>query len=199
VFLRLRRAAFDEGAWLLEIPRQQQRAATHLIAEADTAQMADPHFRRELVHWMRPNYPTAADGMPGYALGYSGLQSVVGPLIIRTFDVGMSQAAKDEDLIRGSPLLAVLSTPGDDAASWVAAGQAMESVLLVATSAGLQASFLNQPLEVPAIRAQLTADLGLAGHPQLLMRFGYGPAGLPTPRRPVEDVLLRTRPTEAPV
>jgi nitroreductase len=199
VFLKLRRAAFDEGAWLLEIPRQQQRAAAHLIADADAAQMADPHFRRELAHWMRPNYPTAADGMPGYALGYSELQSVVGPLVVRTFDIGMSQAAKDEDLVRGSPLLAVLSTPGDDPASWIAAGQAMQSVLLAATSAELQASFLNQPIEVPALRDRLTTDLGLAGHPQFLMRFGYGPAGSPTPRRPVEDVMLRRRPAATPV
>jgi nitroreductase family protein len=194
VFLELRRAAFDDRAWLFEVPLQKQPTLAHLIADGDTTQMSDPHFRRELVHWMRPNYPMSTDGMPGYALGYSELQSVVGPLVIRTFDVGYSQAAKDEDLVNGSPLLAVLATPGDDVASWLAAGQAMQHVLLTAAAGGLQASFLNQPVEVPALRAKLASELGLTGYPQLLMRFGYGPTGSATPRRPVRDVLLRSRP-----
>jgi Nitroreductase family len=195
VFLDLRRAAFDEGAWLFEVPRQEHRALAYLVTDGDTAQMADAAFRRELAHWMRPNLPASADGMPGYALGYSEIQSIVGPLVVRTFDVGLSQAARDEDLVRGSPLLAIVSTPGDDRTSWMAAGQAMQSVLLTATAAGLKASFLNQPIEVPALRTRLAAELGLAGNPQLLMRLGYGPAGAPTPRHPVEDVLLPERPS----
>jgi nitroreductase len=194
VFLELRRAALDDQAWFFEVPRHKQRAIAHLVADADTVQMSDPQFRRELAHWMRPNHPETADGMPGYALGYSELQSVVGPLVVRTFDVGSSQAAKDEDLVRGSPLLAVLVTPGDDPASWLAAGQAMQHVLLTATARGLQASFLNQPIEVPALRAKLASELGLTGYPQLLIRFGHGRAGSATPRRPVRDVLLQSRP-----
>lgn len=194
VFLELRRAAFGDRAWFVEVPPRKQRAVAHLVADADTVQMSDPQFRRELARWMRPNYPATADGMPGYALGYSELQSVVGPLVVRTFDVGSSQAAKDEDLVKGSPLLAVLATPGDDPASWLAAGQAMQHVLLTAAAGGLQASFLNQPVEVPALRAKLASELGLAGYPQLLMRFGYGQAGSATPRRPVSDVLLPSRP-----
>jgi len=194
VLLELRRAAFDDHAWFVEVPWHKQRAVAHLVADADTVQMADPHFRRELAHWIRPNRPAAADGMPGYALGYSDLQSVVGPLVVRTFDIGSSQAAKDEDLVKGSPLLGVIATSGDDRASWLAAGQAMQHVLLTAAARGLQASFLNQPIEVPALRAKLASELGVTGYPQLLMRFGYGPAGSATPRRPVRDALLQSRP-----
>jgi hypothetical protein len=194
VFLELRRAALDDQAGLFEVPQHQRRAVAHLVADADTVQMSDPQFRRELASWMRPNHSATADGMPGYALGYSDLQSVVGPLVVRTFDVGASQAAKDEDLVSGSPLLAVLATPEDDPASWLAAGQAMQHVLLTAAAGDLQASFLNQPVEVPALRAKLGSELGLTGYPQLLMRFGYGQAGSATPRRPVRDVLLQSRP-----
>jgi len=194
VFLELRRAALDDSTGLYEVPQHQLRAVAHLVADADTVQMSDPQFRRELASWMRPNHPATADGMPGYALGYTDLQSVVGPLVVRTFDVGASQAAKDEDLVKGSPLLAVLATPGDDPASWLAAGQAMQHVLLTAAAGDLQASFLNQPIEVPALRAKLASELRLTGYPQLLMRFGYGPSGSATPRRPVRDVLLQSRP-----
>jgi len=67
-------------------------------------------------------------------------------------------------------------------------------VLLTAAAGDLQASFLNQPIEVPALRAKLASELRLTGYPQLLMRFGYGPSGSATPRRPVRDVLLQSRP-----
>jgi hypothetical protein len=138
--------------------------------------------------------------MPGYALGLSELQSAVGPLIVRTFDVGRSQAAKDNELSRGSALLALIVTESDDLTDWIAAGQAMQRVLLTATAAGLRASFLNQPIEISSMRLQLARALALDGNPQLLLRFGYGPNAAPTPRRPLTDVLVAARPTpETPV
>ena len=105
--------------------------------------------------------PARDDGMPGYALGMSELQSVVGPLIVRTFDVGKSQAAKDDELSRGSALLALIVTETDDVTDWIAAGQAMQRVLLTATAAGLRASFLNQPIEISSMRLQLARALAL--------------------------------------
>jgi hypothetical protein len=170
----------------------QRETITHFVSEADRVQMSDPRFRRELAHWMRINQPAADDGMPGYAIGMSELESAVGPLVVRTFDVGGRQAAKDEDLARGSALLAVLTTAHDDITDWIAAGQAMQRVLLTATAADVRASFLNQPIEVPSLRKRLQQAVGLAGQPQLLLRFGYGASGAPTPRRSVSDVVTAT-------
>ena len=167
---------------------------TSLVTEADFVQMSHLPFRRELAHWMRVSHPARDDGMPGYALGLSELQSAVGPLIVRTFDVGMSQAAKDNELSRGSALLALIVTESDDVTDWIAAGQAMQRVLLTATAAGLRASFLNQPIEISSMRLQLARALALDGNPQLLLRFGYGPNAAPTPRRPLADVLVAARP-----
>ncbi|MGH9248508.1 MAG: Acg family FMN-binding oxidoreductase, partial [Acidimicrobiales bacterium] len=171
----LRNAAFAEGAWLFDVPDEQRNTVTWLVTDADFIQMSEPAFRRELAHWMRTSHPVRDDGMPGYALGLSELQSVVGPLMVRTFDIGTSQAAKDEELSRWSALLAVIVTSSDDTPDWVAAGQALQRVLLTATAAGLQTSFLNQPIEISSMRVQLGRELGLPGHPQLLLRFGYGP------------------------
>ena len=48
---------------------------------------------------------------------------------------------------------------------------------LLATALGLKNSYINQPCEVPELRAQVQAHLSLNGaFPQLLARFGYGPA-----------------------
>jgi hypothetical protein len=191
VVARMEHAAAAEGGQFFVVTAQRE-TITHLVTEADRVQMSDPRFRRELAHWMRINQPAADDGMPGYAIGMSELESAVGPLVVRTFDLGSRQAAKDEDLARESALLAVLTTANDDIADWITAGQAMQRVLLTATAAGLRASFLNQPIEVPSLRRQLQNTLGLAGQPQLLLRFGYGTSGAPTPRRSVSDVLTTT-------
>ena len=57
---------------------------------------------------------------------------------------------------------------------------------------GIRNAFLNQPVEVGAIRPQFAAWLGLkAGErPDLVVRFGRGP-GMPlSMRRPVQAVLM---------
>ena len=41
--------------------------------------------------------------------------------------------------------------------------------------AGISASYLNQPIEVTALRQRLGHLVGLSGFPQLLLRMGYGP------------------------
>jgi hypothetical protein len=128
--------------------------------------------------------------MPGAAFGLGDLASVPFPWIIRRFDWGNGQAAKDEQLALGSPALLVLGTANDTPAAWLRAGEALALVLLDATSVGLSASFLNQPIEVEHLRAELTRVLSVEGWPQLLLRVGYGRQVPSTPRRPVEEVLM---------
>lgn len=103
------------------------------------------------------------------------MMSLAGPLVIRTFDMGKGQAAKDRELARHSPLLSVLGTDGDSPREWLAAGQAMQRVVLLACSHGLTCSYLNQPVEVEDIRPRLADAVGRSGgeHPQLFLRFGY--------------------------
>lgn len=63
-----------------------------------------------------------------------------------------------------------------------------------ATTLNLKCAYLNQPCEVPAVRAQVQSHLSLNGaFPQLLMRFGHGPAMPRSLRRPVSEVLLTTK------
>lgn len=111
--------------------------------------------------------------MRGFGVG--DLMSLAGPLVIRTFDMDKGQAAKDRELAEHSPLLSVLGTEGDSPREWLAAGQAMEQVILLARSHGLASSYLNQPVEVEEIRSRLAGAVGRSRqHPQLVLRFGYG-------------------------
>ena len=188
----LRTAAAQEGGRLTLFADDAKQPLTDLIARADRIQASDPHFRRELAAWINPNRSKSQDGIPGYAQGMGDLQSLAGPFVVRTFDWGSGQAAKDRQLAEGSALMAVLTTDGDGTADWLRAGQALDRVLLTAQSQDVQASFLNQPIEVPELRDDV-ADLVGSGHPQIVLRLGYGPAARPTPRRPVHKVLSTSR------
>jgi hypothetical protein len=133
--------------------------------------------------------------MPGYSLGLGDLASRFAPLVVRTFDRGDGWAAHDQELVTGSPVLAVIATPDDTVASHLDAGRVLSVTLLEPTLLGLSASFLNQPLEIPEFREQVRRLLP-AGHvPQLVLRMGYydGPPLRATPRRPLDEVVLGPR------
>jgi hypothetical protein len=172
-----------------------------LVAEGDRAQFADADFRRELAAWMRPNRTRRPDGIPGYALGIADLPSVLAPKLIAAVNTGSTQARKDEQLARTAPALVLLSTAHDTPADWLSAGHALAILLLRATADGLCASFLNQPIEVPALRVRLRDLVPDGAYPQLLLRIGHAPNDQPTvkatPRRPVADVLTDTTTTTA--
>jgi hypothetical protein len=186
-------AAVAEGvdvAYASETPKRE--AIADLVAEADQRQFANPGFRRELAKWIHPS--RTGDGMPAYAAGLNSLLDFATPLVtsaIRTFDVGGGVAATHRELAAGSPLLLCIATSVDDAQAWLAAGQALERVLLVLTSHGLCASYLNQPVEVRELRAQLAAllDMPKSACPQLLLRIGRGTPDAPSPRRPLREVV----------
>ena len=186
----LEAAAQAEGAWLhLFRTNQARNAVADLVAEADRLQMADKRFRRELAAWLRPNWSDRGDGMQGFALGLGDVMSAAGPLVVRTFDVGRGQAARDRELAVGSPLLMLLGTARDTSTDWLAAGQGLARVLLRAQVDRVSASFLNQPVEVGELRLRLLNLAGRAGFPQILLRFGYGRETPATPRRAPGDVL----------
>lgn len=188
---RARNQTEKDGAWLQTLTGEADRASlAELIAEGDQAQLADRRFRRELAAWVHSNRSASRDGMPGYAHGVGDLASAVGPLIIRTFDVGDGRAARDRQLALGSPALAVLWTEEDSPKAWLRAGQGLAGALLSLQADGVSVSYLNQPIEIPELRDRVRSLLGREGEPQLILRLGYGKVCRPTPRRRVPEVWL---------
>lgn len=178
-------AVASEGATLtvLESADQRQHAAA-LVAEGDALQWANPSWRRELAAWMHPR--RRGDGLTLLALAIP-----VAQVVVRTFDMGHGVGAKDRQLADESPVLAVLSTDGDGPRDWLIAGQALQRLLLVGVRLGLQASYLNQPVQVSPLRPKLQGITGRPGHAQLLLRIGAATQTLPAaPRRPLADVLV---------
>jgi nitroreductase len=182
--------AQSEGADLVLLSDYPSRhAVAEVVSLADRTQMADKRFRRELAMWLRSPRSHRPDGMRGYGSDLTHVMSVAAPLVVRTFDVGEGRAARDVELATGSPVLGVLTTTLDDRTSWLQAGQALARVALRATAANVQLGFLDQPLEVPALRVAAADAFGASGSPQLLLRFGYGSPPFPQPRRSLDDAL----------
>lgn len=180
----LQAAAAAEGATLAVMDDDVRRhALAGLVARGDHLQWETPSWRRELAMWMHPRRERDGLVVPGAA-------AAVTRAVVRSFDMGDGVGAKDRQLAQGSPLLSVLGTPGDTPADWLAAGQALQRALLTGIGAGLQASYLNQPVEVEELRGRVQALVPEAGVPQLVLRWGHAEGGLPAvPRRKLADVL----------
>lgn len=186
----LRRAAKAEGAHLRLFTDGDDKAAlADLIAEGDRIQFDDEAFRNELAAWIRS--PSAGDGLALHSQGAPQALNIAAPVVaavIRRFDVGDGTAARDHDLAEGAPTLALLMTEKDTPLEWLRAGEALGHVLLRAQVEGVQASFLNQPVEVPELRGRLRDVFCPGSHPQLLFRMGSGPDVEPSARRPIYEV-----------
>ena len=114
-----------------------------LVSEADRVQWHDKHFRRELAAWLTPNRSARRDGIPGYARGVGNIISDAEAFVVRTFDLGEGQAARDREIALHSPVIAVLSAQNDSRLDWLNAGMALSDVLLRARVEDVSASFLK--------------------------------------------------------
>lgn len=182
--------ARQEGVRLQFVQEEEDRyALASLIATGDRLLWANEQFRQEIAAWTRPVESQARDGVPAYALGRGDMVSYLGPLKIRTF---MDQGKREHDHHASSysPVFAILWTFADTWFDWLAAGQALEKVLLRAAAEKVWASFFSQPAEVPALRREMCTLFGQSDFPQLVLELGYGSQALPAPRRSVSEVLL---------
>lgn len=196
----LRLAAEAEGAWVRFLAdSEEQVPLAVLLAKADELERDDPAYQAELAQWAgRP--AGAADGLPAAATG-SAEDARASDLTLRKFGsgeagtgagAGAGSRPVDDDAdppIAEHPLVAVLGTTGDSPQDWLVAGQAMSALLVRATADGVQASPLGQVLDQPWARRRLAGELGVVGHPQMVLRLGYAEPGPETPRRPVDELL----------
>lgn len=185
VLATLTAAVEAEGAWLQVLagdgPRQQAAA---LVAAADRRQWSDPGWRRELAAWLHSR-------RQGDGLALPALAAPLARFLVRSLDLGPGLGRRHRQLAEESPVLAVLGTAGDLPGDWLAAGQGLQHLLLQAAAQGLQAAFLNQPVQVAHLRPRLQELAGRNGYPQLLLQLGY-PARPPraSPRRRLEEVVI---------
>lgn len=183
------RAARDEGAELLMLDRPESLdAAAALLRRAEHVQNGDPAFQEELRRWTVDGRDRE-DGVPVLA---GGPRPPAGTLLsLRQYG---KHPARGERPYEREPLVVVLGSYTDTPLAHLRTGQALQRVLLTAAAMGVSASFLSQPIEVPATRAELRTLVGGRTHPQAMLRLGYGFPSPATGRRPPAAVTREAPP-----
>jgi hypothetical protein len=120
-------------------------------------------------------------------LGFQRLARPAGRLPQRDFDLGRSLGLLPAE---GAPpaATAILLTRGDHRADWLHAGQALHRMLLHAASEWVFTSLYTQPLEDPVTRVLIPGQLGIPGHPQMILKFGRAGTTASTARRPADEL-----------
>ena len=192
----LERAGTSKDVHMLLITeRTAMEGVLDQVVQANTAQMADPAFVKELKTWIRFNGTEAVrtgDGLFSATTGSPAIPTWLGELAFGWLLRAKSENDKYARQIRSSGGIAVFIGQAADKAHWVEVGRSYERFALQATALGIRNAFVNQPVEVRSLRPQFAAAIGLADQrPDLVVRFGRGPTMPSSLRRPVQAVMVR--------
>src|SRR5215469_11171659 len=151
----LRDEAAREKATLRIMADESQRGALAAVVEAaDYALRLDAARVREQSRWSLPPGSRRRDGVP--ATAYPARPERTEPSFpSRDFAHGHGWGLPPSGtgaVPRSAGTVCVLTTRADRPADWVSAGQALQRVLLLASSCSAAAALHSQPLEVPDLR-----------------------------------------------
>jgi hypothetical protein len=185
--------ASKEKATLRIMSDHAQRDALAAVVEAgDYALRHDAARAREQAKWAPPPGSARREGVPPTA--YPARPDRIEPNFpSRDFARGHSWGLPPGGLgqVHRSPGVAgVLTTTADGRENWVDAGQALQRVLLAASSCGLSAALHSQPLEVVQLRDFIRLQFCADAYPQMVLRLGVTSQQAISVRRPVEEVLF---------
>jgi hypothetical protein len=92
--------------------------------------------------------------------------------------------------VRSAGAIGLLTTSVDQPSDWIHAGQALQRVLLTASTCHVAAALHSQPLEVPLLREFIRVHLAGHAYPQMVLRLGTTGETAVSVRRPVDEVLF---------
>ena len=189
----LEQAGTGEGVSIIMLTERAKIANVgDYVIRGNSAQMSDKAFMNELIAWLRFNETEAVATMDGLFSRTSGISTAprwFAQILMRYLFTASGQNEKYQAQIQSSAGVAVFVSERNDRMHWIEAGRACQRFALQATALGMKCAFINQPVEVPAIRGQFATYLGIGDRrPDLVMRFGFGPELPKSLRRPVAQV-----------
>jgi len=172
------------GVWVRVLDRPGERAVVAtILAEAEAAESADPRYAEELARWTSEQ--PQDEGVPRKAAAPSWPADRVSDMPLRDF-TGHAEhrhpGGEDTPPHVEHDTLVLLGTALDDPSSWLLAGRALGWLLLRCAVDGVSAQPLGPAIDLPESRGALRRELGIVGHPQFLLRVGFG-MGEPATRR----------------
>src|SRR5262249_51881403 len=182
-----------DGAMLrIRAGHGRRGAAAAVIETAERALRLDSERVQELVSWSPPPGSPRRDGVP--ATSYPARPEHTDPDFPgRDFARGRGWGLprlSTAQRFRTAGVAALLTTADDRPADWVNAGQALQRILLTASTCGVAAALHTQPLELGWLRDFIRGRLCDGGYPQLVLRLGTVIQVAASVRRPPADVLF---------
>ena len=170
----------------------RERALAAVVEAGDCALRLDSARAQEQARWAPGPGSHRRVGVPPTA--YPALAERIEPhFSSRDFSHGQgwgfppSDQGPDE---RSAGVAGVLTTAADDPADWIHAGQALQRLLLRASTCGVAAALHSQPLELPQLRDFIRTEVSAGAYPQMVLRFGRTSETAVSMRLPVGDILL---------
>jgi hypothetical protein len=165
-----------------------------LVLQGNVTQLNDAAFIKELKQWIRFGEHEAVesgDGLYSITTGNPSIPRWLGSPLFEILVTDKGENDKVAEQTRSSSGIAVFVSAVDDKAHWIEAGRCYERFALQATSMGIRNAMLNQAVEVPLMRRELSDFLGLkGGRPDMVVRFGRGNKMPQSLRRPLDAVLV---------
>ncbi len=161
------------------------------VQSAEDRQHADARYVQELAAWVVRPGSTRRDGVPHTSYP-TRPEHTVPDFPGRDFAHGRNWGVPrfgSATASHSAGVACLLTTTEDRPADWVAAGQALQRLLLTGASCGVAAAMHSQPLELPEPRELIRSRLCECDYPQLMLRLGTVTQTAVSVRRPVDSVL----------
>ncbi|MCV7413059.1 NAD(P)H nitroreductase [Mycobacterium florentinum] len=183
------RRALDDGEVRLDVLDDDARPQLAAASQLSAALRRDDYPYHEELAWWTSRF-VVSEGIPPSALVSDEERPRVG--VARDFPGRSHQSRRPEVEVDWSKIL-LLSTPEDTRSDALRCGEALSSVLLECTMAGLATCPLTHLIELDECRDIVRGLIDGSDQPQVLVRVGVTPAmevlPPPTPRRPLDEVL----------
>ncbi|MGH1419834.1 MAG: Acg family FMN-binding oxidoreductase [Hyphomicrobiaceae bacterium] len=172
--------------------RKELDLLKEFVVEGNTAQCNDEAFVRELGDWIRFNQTHVSETRDGLYTGSTGNPNFPRWLGRHAFPLLFTAGSENPKYVaqlNGSAGAVVLYAENDKPEGWFNVGRASQRFQLEATARDVRTSFINQPVEVAAVRNAFRQWLGDGLRPALVIRYGRGKPLPHSLRRPVATVL----------
>ncbi len=189
----LRTSAARDGAALRIMADDRRRAL--LAAAVQTAEhqlRLDGGRVRELARWTPAPGSGRGDGV--HATSYPSRAEHTDPYFPgRDFARGHGWGLpplSTARAYRAAGVVGLLTTAADRPVDWVNAGQALERILLTASTCGVAVALHSQPIELPLLREFVRTRLSDGAYPHLVLRIGMVTQAAVSVRRGPDEVLF---------
>ena len=149
-----------------------------LIERANTIQMKDSAFKKELLNWIRFNSKEenrCKTGLSYRVMGMPAAPGFLGKQIVKAFLKPSKQNSSDLKKLDSSSHLVLFSCCENSTENWIRLGISLQRFLLESTAFGISAAWMNQPCEVESVSIALRNEFHIYNeYPAILLRIGYG-------------------------